>query len=140
MCKDLGMRVPLSDPPPSPALFFIVLHVGLSYWALFLQETNLTLDIEVLSSLSLGERLPIILDTWADVADAVSIGMVCKACWKMGAHLAGDIIEKAAKKYVLHHDAVLEPQLSVDPSQYADSELDLESWLTTERFSEQHNI
>ena len=117
-----------------------MLHVGLSYWALFLQEANLTLDIQVLSSLSLGERLPIILDTWADAVDAVSIGMVCKACWKMGAHLAGDIIEKAAKKYVSHHDAVLEPQLSVDPSQYADSELDLESWLTTERFSEQHNI
>ena len=125
-------------PSPPPCSFFIVRHVGLSYWALFLQETNLTLDIEVLSSLSLGERLPIILDTWADVVDAVSIGMVCKACWKMGAHLAGDIIEKAAKKYVSHHDAILEPQLSVDPSQYADSELDLE--LTTERFSEQHNI
>ena len=92
------------------------------------------------SDRSKSDACPIILDTWADVVDAVSIGMVCKACWKMGAHLAGDIIEKAAKKYVSHHDAVLEPQLSVDPSQYADSELDLESWLTTERFSEQHNI
>ena len=117
--------------PPLPCSFFIVLHVGLSYWALFLQEANLTLDIQVLSSLSLGERLPIILDTWADVVDAVSIGMVCKACWKMGAHLAGDIMEKAAKKS--HHEALLEPQLSVDPSHYADPE----SWLT---ISEQHNM
>ena len=134
------MGILLSDSPPPPPPFFIVLHVGLSYWALFLQEANLSLDIEVLSSLSLGERLPVILDTWADVVDALSIGMVCKACWKMGAHLAGDIMEKAAKKYVSHHEPTLEPQLSVDPSHYAVSELDLESWLTTERFSEQHNI
>ena len=57
--------------------------------------------------------------------------MVCKACWKMGAHLAGDIMEKAAKKS--HHEALLEPQLSVDPSHYADPE----SWLT---ISKQHNM
>ena len=118
-----------------PALFSLcfIIHVGLSYWAPFLQEANLSLDIEVLSGLSIGKRLPVILDTWADVVDAVSIGMVCKACWKMGAHLAGDIMEKAAKKYVAHHEALLEPQLSVDPSHYADPE----SWLT---ISKQHNM
>ena len=118
---------------------FIVLHPGLSYWTLFMQEADVSLDINVVSSLSLGERLPVILNTWASAVDTVSIGMVCKACWKMGAHLAGDIVEKAAKNHVSHHEAV-ETQVSVDLSHYGDSEQDPESWLTTGRFSEQHNI
>ena len=93
--------------------------------------------MDVLSSLSPGEKLPVVLDTWATTVGTVSVGMFCKVCWKVGAHLVADIMEEEAKEQVSHEDAKFQPL----PEQGHHPEQDPDSWYPAlERFSEQHSI
>jgi len=118
-------------------LLFCTLQTGVPKWTLFLQEANISVDTDVLSRLSPSEKLSLVLATWASIAGVVSVGMFCKVCWKVGAHLEADILEEEAKEHVLQEDVEFQPIPEHDhhPEQVP------ESWyLEPERFSEQHSI
>ena len=97
------------------------------------------MDTDVLSRLSPSEKLSLVLDTWASIAGVVSVGMFCKVCCKVGAHLVADILEEKAKDHVSQEDVEFQPLPEHDhhPEQVPES-LYLEP--EPERSSEQHSI